>query len=217
MGDSFQNPNRKYGRQAQKLTLAAGARAVLTLNADWFFIHKLQANTEAGADVEIQLAVNGRGFAPVKRGEPGGGIARGAAEIETLEFSNDSASPVFIRVIYGLGERPYSPEILITNPTLTLDAATIAAIAAAINTGVTLKCKIVEVVNGAPQVFSASKSLEVIASGGNVTVTSPSGLSWVIPAGTGKDFSCEDDVNQLEAITVTCAVGATAEVSQVYI
>lgn len=206
------NSNQRLTRRPWKFTFAANEIRTLDPVSDYYYVYSI---LDAGSvDREVELSVNDGDFAPVAAGHTNSG-PEGLGELKKLQFKNTSGVSVTVVVIWGNGKADFLGAIRIQGGTLDLSSATIDALVGP-ESGTELKANIVQVVNGAPQAFSDCKSIEVLASGAAVTLTSPSGLNWAIPAGTGKKFSCEDDINWLETITVTCAVGATAEVSTVY-
>lgn len=193
----------RYSREAQVGTIAAGNRRTFTVQADWFFIHRLQANTEAGADVEILLSVNGRSQAPVSPGEPGTAVNAGEGEIKALEFENTTGAPVFVRIIYGIGGRPYSPTYKFSGGAIDITPASVLAIAQAIlnaagGTALVPVCMTVT----ADTVLHLYKAFEVFNAGPSAVAIDFPGGTFNLPAGESKDFSCENDQDWIGDITV---------------
>jgi hypothetical protein len=211
-----------YSREHKFVTLQPGKRFEFNIRADWYEVRKCQDTNINGNDVEIDMSVNDRDFAPVKRGEPGGGVTPGVGEIWRITALNTYVNPVFFEILFGMGVRPYTPETRITNPTLALDPASILALANAIlnlQGGGALKAGIKILAPGDPPfVLQNCKSIEVIADGAAasaVRIDSASGRinNYLLPTGEIKDIGCENDQDWIEDITVTPSVGCGAEIT----
>lgn len=133
---------------------------------------------------------------------------------QKLRFKNTGGSDVTVSLLIGNGE------IFDYRKEFSLDGATIAALASAINESIELKIRVVTLnVGDPPQTFSGCKSIEVLAAAGGdyVTLTSPSGLNFQLPSGVGKELSCETDLNHIEDLTVTPSATCGAEVTALYL
>lgn len=202
-------PNsQRFSREQKKDLIPAGERRTFDINGDYWFVHSMQTGSEAGADVEIQLAVNGRGFAPAGKGENGQGTP-GQAEIKTLEFYNDTGSAVFVRVICGNGSRPYSPRVEISNPTLELGEDTIDALNPPAETAEPGW----DVVDDEEWIFSGMSGIAIVNTGSaNITV-----YSSRFPGGRtlGVSESVEWTVNGRFDLIGDVTVDATGSVAEV--
>lgn len=203
-------PNNQFTREPLQATLAAGAKHPFRMKWDYFWVHKLQAVTEVGADVEVLCSINGFRPAPIKRGEPGGGVTPGRGEIRTIEFENTSGAAVFIRIIGGIGARPYSPETVITNPTLALDPATILALNPAAQTGAPNW----EFIAGPlKRKFSGATGISIICNAGTVTVKAANFAGGVeLPVSQSVEWTANGRFDVIGDVTVEVAAAGEAEV-----
>lgn len=134
---------------------------------------------------------------------------------DKLRFKNTSGADVTVSLLIGNGQ------IFDYRKEFSLDAATITALAAALNASVELKLKIVTLAPGAGAlVLSGCKSIEVIAAGAGgdfVNIATPSGTNFDLASGVGKAFSCETDNNHIENVTITPSASCGAEITALYL
>jgi hypothetical protein len=204
-----------YSREPQEITIAAGKKHPFQLNCDWFVIDRCQVGTEAGDDVTLYAAINDRRAAPIRRGEPGAAVNLGRGEIRTIEIENRTASPAFVRVIYGFGSRPYSPETIISNPSLALDADTIDDLATAIAAKQAVPVKGVPylsvVAAGETKTFDDFAGISILNTGdGNIEI-----LGVEFATGGGMDWNANGRFDTLGPLVVKGLTDGQALVSRV--
>jgi hypothetical protein len=180
--------------------LAIGQEIRLDITGVFFVV------TDATAPVSIAWDDQGE-YVPYQAGT--GYQLDSGEKFKLLRVRNDSGAPNTVTIFYGTGR------FIDSRKAISIDAASITAIGAAVNTPVVLKPICENLAISSTKTFSGMKSIEVIASGtGTVNVTSASGsMNFNIAAGFSEEWSCENDTSHFEDITVTTGGASTAQIS----
>jgi hypothetical protein len=191
--------------QPIKRVLGANEEIRLDVTGNLFLVWSAEANVKISWDDSSN---------PGTYGEGQGYQLQPGERFKLLRIINTSAGNNTVTIFYGVGT------LLDFQKEISISAASMTALAAAINASIELKLKIqVLAPNAAAVVFSNCKSLEVIASGAggdSVNISTASGTNYNLPSGTGKDFGCETDTNHIEPVTVTPSATCGAEVTALY-
>ena len=156
--------------EQSEFNIAAGRFEDVNVAGDFFYIDALSA--------PILLSVNGRKPALVRVAATMQG-APGANQLSLLRFTNNTGSAVTGRVIHGRGVFTNSGNVVIQNPTFSLDAA---AINALIGTGIITPA--IKFLNDETDTAVAPRSWSVQNTGGvDITVT-VGATPYTLPAGS---------------------------------
>lgn len=195
--------------QPIKRVLAANEEIRLDITGNLFLVWSADANVLISWDDGANKGNYGVGQ---------GYQLKGNEQFKLLNIVNTSAAPNTVIIFAGNGT------LLDFQKEIAISAASMTALAAAINASVELKLKIVTIQNtalgGVAAVFSGCKSIEIVASGAggdSVNISTPSGCNFDLPSGVGKDIGCETDNNHIEPITVTPSATCGAEVTALYL
>jgi hypothetical protein len=194
--------SQQFSRDTWSVVIAAGLTADFSTVCDYFYVSSIVDG--GGVAQTILLSVNKPNtFAPIASAQGGQGRV-GAGDIQTLKFKNNGSASVTVTMIFGNGAANFNGDVT--------------ALANAINKPLVLKLVCEDLAAGSgPKVYSGMKSIEVISNtvGQNVRVQSVSGMDYQIAGGLSKEWSCENDDDYFEDITVTPPAGGSATVTGV--
>lgn len=115
-------------------TIAPGGTAFCQIQGDYFHIDELYRTSDS-TSVAINCTLNERRPRRIRAGNMLQG-APGRQQIKKLTFNNNTASEVFIVVIFGNGICNFAPQITLQNVSVNLNQATIDAIVDGIVDGI---------------------------------------------------------------------------------
>lgn len=205
-----------FSRRPWSQDIAAGQTASFEPTADYFYV---QSVVDAGGVAQtIQIDINKANHkTPIGAGQGGQGVP-GRADIQSIEFTNNTGATVTVTVIFGNGQANFAGLVQIQSGTLDLSPASIATLAAAIINARSLRPSTVIVGDGtggtvaSPYVVSAAKAYWAYNNGPDAASFDFGGTTEELGASEEAEDSIENDSDTLTDFTVTVPAGTTCKI-----